>query len=287
VRLKGWRRFRPRAMRPGPADVFTVAGSRLEQRLESVYGRGWPNVRAEQLDEAIDAQRRLIGSLGSPIDWLVLVILQAPRAARAQQQMDRHPHGYNGRQTRLYELIDFNDAFVSTVLALPAAQLVGFTDKLHSEVSRFCHQVGARMFEPEQWEAIVRGLSREVAVYRAAQAAGYDVDMTDRRTDAFGIDMVISDPETGKSVNVDCKTPSSYFLRLQELVRDGRLAEDVAIRADQSGHCMVVHERDGVGTEVVLLRISPEVFGEVEDFAFTNQRGTAGMIRQILTDYGR
>ena len=284
--LKGWRRFRPRQTGRNTGDVFERVGVRLEQVLETVYGRGWPNVRVEQLPEAINTQRQIVSHNNDAVEWIVLLILQAPRAARAQEQMDRHHHGYRGREARLYELIDFNDAYVSSVLSLPGPYLPGFTNRAREEVNRFCEHVGARSFSDEQWEAITRGLSREVAVYRGAIAAGFSAEMTDRRSDALGVDMIIHDPETGRAVNIDCKTPSSYFLRLQELAQEGRLTEKQAIRADAQGHCMIVNGQGSESREIVLFRVSPEVFGEVEDFSFSNQPALGAVLRQVIIEYG-
>lgn len=46
----------------------------------------------------------------------------------------------------------------------------------------------------EQWTAIIRGLTREVAVYLAAKEHGFNALATDRAHDALGVDMQVQDP---------------------------------------------------------------------------------------------
>src|SRR5690606_30984045 len=66
-------------------------------------------------------------SIHDKVHLLALLILQAPGAARAQREMDGHRGGYKNRQARLYELIDFNDTFVDTVLSLNEEERQTFT----------------------------------------------------------------------------------------------------------------------------------------------------------------
>src|SRR5690606_279189 len=108
-----------------------------------------------------------------PEYFLASLILQAPNAVRAQREMDRRHGGYNNRQARLFELIDFNDTFVDTVLSLDEPLLTDFTQRLWHEIDIFCNAQRVDSFSLRQFDAIVHGLSREIAVYRGAKREGY------------------------------------------------------------------------------------------------------------------
>ena len=63
----------------------------------------------------------------------------------------------------------------------------------------------------------MHGLSREIAVFKAAENAGLNALMSSRVADAFGIDMQIADTVSGDYVNIDCKTSSAFHFRLKDL----------------------------------------------------------------------
>jgi hypothetical protein len=139
------------------------------------------------------------------------------------------------------------------------------------------------MFSDKQYEAITRGLSREVAVYLGALDQGFGAEMTSRSQDAMGVDMVITDPVSGKSLNIDCKTASAYRYRLQDLVQQERLSADDATKADLLGYA---HELNGHGSEqvaVTLLRIDANEMGDIEGFYFTNPELLGGRLRKIFS----
>jgi len=278
-----WRRFLPRA-KPlrGPVDLIAEVRKNLDDVLHRTYGRSSQHIRVEQLDQAIDEQRQRVLSDPTVVSWFTLLLLQGPRAARAQVQMDTHPHGYKNKQARLYELIDFNDAFVSTVLALPETELAGVVERSRDELARFCAQVHAPMFSEEQYEAITRGLSREVAVYRGAIHGGFKAAMTTRTQDAMGVDMVVTDPVSGLSINVDCKTPSAYRYRIQDLMHEERLSESEGVLADQLGYAREVNGNGGDRVKVVLMRIDPNELGDVVDFSFVEPERLAQRLRTIF-----
>ena len=145
---KLWQQFKSRQK----AKPVVVQGGVVEQMhtelrdvLQQSFGdRG---IHHDQLKRAIDEQRQKAQSEGATAaTWFALLVLQTPRAVQAQQKMDEHPHGYHDKEARLYELIDFNDAYVSTVLALSGAELKGFADTVKQELARFCQSVHSQMF---------------------------------------------------------------------------------------------------------------------------------------------
>jgi hypothetical protein len=182
--------------------------------------------------------------------------------------MDTHRHGYHNREKRLYELIEFNDTFVSYVLATPHQQLPGLAERLKKDMTHFCMKLRTPMFSDEQFEAIVRGLSREIAVYRTARYHKFDVRMTSRAEDAFGIDMIITHPQTGKQLNVDCKTPAAFRHRMEDLVHHGRINETDLLKGDEQGFLTVFHRRGDEQVPVTLFCILPDRLGEISDFTF-------------------
>lgn len=252
-----WRRFVPR--RRPKISVPTIAGdSRTVRSVKDTH-------------KVIDEMR----SLGNPAtppeqqaNYRHLLLLQTPRAVLAQIQMDTHRHGYHHREKRLYELIEFNDMFVNYVLATPHAQLPGLAETLKSDMTTFCKQLRTPMFSDEQYDAIVRGLSREIAVYRTARYHRFGVRMTSRADDAFGIDLVITQPETGKELNVDCKTPAAFRHRLEDLVHHGRISEDDLLLGDEQGFLTVMHRRNDEHVPVTLFCILPDKLGEISNFTF-------------------
>lgn len=252
-----WRRFMPK---PKPAAIILNDGARLStvrsiddatKFAEQVKGLG---PRQERHNEAERLRIQLLA--------------QTPKAVFAQQQMDMHEHGYRNREERLYELIDFNDTLVSYVLASRHAELPGLVERLKKDMAQFCSRLNSPMFSDQQYEAIVRGLSREIAVYRSAKYMGFDAHMTSRTEDAFGIDLVISQPATNKILNIDCKTPPAFRHRLEELLHHGRISEDDLLRGDEAGFLTVMQHRNDESVPVTLFCILPDTLGDIKDFSF-------------------
>lgn len=214
--------------------------------------------------------------------WLYALVLQAPRAAEAQLLMDKHPHGYHDKQARLYELIDFNDALVATVLALPQEVRAAFESYAKQLMDTMCKKARTRCFSNEEFDAIIHGLSREIAVYLGVAAEGYQPEMTNRATDAFGIDMRIIDPQTMRYVDVDVKTRSAFHYRIHDLEREGRISEEELIMADRNGFVAVYNGRGDERRKVVIWRIDHEVLGDIVDFRFKDTRALGAMFKKIV-----
>ncbi len=252
-----WRRFIPKRK---PGAVVLSDG----MRLSTIRSVDDAHTFAEQVkslgprEQRSDEAERLRTQL----------LAQTPKAVFAQGQMDTHKHGYHNREKRLYELIDFNDTLVSYVLATRHVELPGLADRMKQDMTDFCRRLNVPMFTDTQYDAIVRGLSREIAVYRTAKYGGFGVHMTNRTEDAFGIDMVITQPDTNKVLNIDCKTPPSFRHRLEDLVHNGRISEDDLIRGDQNGYLTVMQRRGSESVPVTLFCILPDLLGEISNFTF-------------------
>lgn len=280
-----WRRYRARRkFQPVVHDTLAhTARSRLERLLREVYGARAHRVDSATLEPALQEQAARAAASDDPVDWFVLLILRAPIAARAQRTMDRRRVDRLDKQARLYELIDFNDAFISTVLSMSPAERNGFIEAARHEMARFCMQMGVRMFSDEQFEAITRGLTREVAIYLGAQREGFRADMTPRAQDALGVDVIITDPVNGQRLNVDVKTSSSFHYRLKDLVREGRISQDEAVTAEYDGY---IQELNGRGEETVLVtifRVDPNEMGDIDGFfEFLDPSLLGDRLRQIF-----
>lgn len=283
---RGWRQFRPRVQLRRKVTSHSLVND-VHQRLDALLAETIPTntqVDPEQLSPAIKEQVGRIGVIPDAAEWFTLLLLRAPSAVRAQQQMDEHPRGFHDRQARLYELIDFNDAYVSTVLALTDADRVGFELLAREEIGRFCKRVGSRSFSDKQYEAITRGLGREVAVYLGAIDQGYTANMTSRSQDALGVDMIIGDPATNKSLNIDCKTASAYHYRLQDLVQQGRLSKHDQKVAESIGYVREVNGHDGQEITVTILRIDPNEVGDIIDFRFTDTSLLGARLKRMFKE---
>lgn len=252
-----WRRFVPRRKPRVPVPAITGT-TRTVRSLEDA-SRLLDDMRT--LGNATTRQEQ-------QANYRWQLILQTPRAALAQIQMDAHKHGYHHREKRLFELIEFNDTFVNYVLATPHIELPGLADKLKQDMTEFCRRLKTPMFSDEQYDAIVRGLSREIAVYRTARYHKFDVRMTSRADDAFGIDLVITQPETRKQLNIDCKTPAAFRHRLEDLLHHERITEAELLQGDAQGFLTVVHRRGNERVPVTLFCILPDRLGEISDFTF-------------------
>lgn len=294
---KAWQRFgdyRARRQRGGVRTLYedVQLSLRNEVPIASRRWRGQPDVGYlkplidQAKKEADDLEHSDSLSGARAWHWLRALVLQAPQAALAQAQMDKHPHGYHARGECLYELIDFNDAFVSTVLTLDEPLLADFAEQAQRLMDWFCKRVGVRSLSDEQYTAIVRGLSREIAVYRGVRAEGFDSHMTSRTSDALGIDMVITDAKTGKYVNIDCKAPSAYRHRVYDLLREGRLTEEEVTAAEMLGYIGEMNGHGSERTEVIVWRIEKERYGEIAAFSFPDTAALGQTIRAILNTYG-
>ena len=218
--------------------------------------------------------------------WLLALVLRSPRAAQAQVQMDKHKHSYRNRDARVMELIDFNDAYVAAVLAMPSDHLHEFNDELKRLIDWFTKRVGAWTFSTEQFEAITHGLSREIAVFNAVRAKGFKAEMTNRVEDAFGIDIHIYDPLSARRVDVDTKTTSAFHYRLIELFREGRLSQADIDLAEKRGFTAVINGHGDEKRRVILWRIDHGTLGNITDFRFEYTEKLIEELRQMISDYG-
>lgn len=292
-----WRRFGAyRARRKVPAEqseLFARVAQTLRDEVK-IPQRRWrrhtdfqylrPLIEEAKKRTTYAAQHSEPQALASA--WLETLVLQAPEAVMAQVQMDRHKHSYHNKAARVLELIDFNDSYVSAVLAMPPDHLHAFNSDLRRLVDWFCARVGAWTFSDEQFEAITHGLSREIAVYYAARAAGFNAVMTTRTEDALGIDMHITDPASGRRIHVDTKTNSAFHYRLIELFREGRLGQADIDLAERRGYTAVINGHGDERVRVILWRIDHASLGAIVDFTFEHTDKLIGELVAILREYG-
>ena len=263
----------------GRGDVFDKAEVRVVNLLQR-------RPEVNNFDRYIPKLRKHFDFTHDPIDGLVALLSQAPRAVLAQLQMDQYPHGYRNKQERLFELIDFNDTLIGTILAMNSDDRRQFRTRVKQAADRVCQRVGAPCFTNEQWDAIIRGLTREVAVYTAAKESGFHAWLTDRAHDALGIDLQVQDPEDGRYINIDVKTPSSFRHRMEQLVKENRLTERELLIGDERQYII---EKNGHGkdkVDVIVLCILPDAFGDLVDWKFVNSEPMRHKLNQLIRDHG-
>ncbi len=273
--------------------IFQIVEQELRVEVAIAKHRWRQHTDFSYLDPYIEAatQRARIAENANDTDaaaaaWLLALILRSPRAAQAQMQMDKHKHSFHNKSARVMELIDFNDAYVSTVLAMPTDHIHEFNAEFKRMIDWFCKRVGAWALSNEQFEAIAHGLSREIAVYNAVYSAGFDAKMTNRTEDAFGIDLHIRERETNKRISVDTKTNSAFHYRLIELFREGRLSQDDIDLAERRGYTAVMNGHGEEKQRVILWRIDHETLGDITDFAFAKTDLLLDELRGMLNEYG-
>lgn len=240
----------------------------------------------KDLDKKIERWKAQAKRTNVTTDWLTAFFAQAPRAVLAQVQMDKHPHGYHDKQARLFELIDFNDTFEGAVLSMNDEERVKFAQKGRAGCDYVCQQLSVPLFDDEQWDAIMRGLSRELAVYLAAQHNGFYAYMTSRAQDAMGIDMQVKEPQSGAYINIDVKSPSAFRHRLEELVHEDRLNEHDLLKADEQSYAVISTGHGKQAAEVILLCILPDKLGEVENFCFVDEGPMRDMLGMLVEHHG-
>lgn len=284
-----WKRFKPHLRGRlddvtlyEPESVYAKAREILEMALRETDGKGGALRRNER---AVNYLKQHLTK--QPEYLLASLILQAPAAAEAQRQMDAHKGGYKNREKRLFELIDFNDTFVDTVLSLDKETLETFTKRFRAEIDTFCERCGVLPFSDDQFEAIVHGLSREIAVYRSARELGYRVRMTSRVQDSKGIDMIITDPETKKSINIDVKTHSAFHFRLLDLQHQRRIDEQKRLDCELAGYCTIRNGNNHTAVETMLLRIATDRLGPIRHYEFVDTTEFAKLLRSAIDHQGR
>ncbi len=260
-------------------DIYDCA----EDRVRSMMQRR-PEVN--NLDKKADALKAKFERTRQPLDGLAALFAQAPRASLAQAQMDRHPHGYHDKRARLYELIDFNDTFDLVVLTLSDKHRGEFVERAKRAIDRTCQRVGAPGFNDGQWQAVVRGLSHEIAVYLSAKDHGFYAVMTPRSQDALGVDIQVMDPESRRYVNLDIKSPLSFRHRLEQLVKEGRMTERELLLSDERSYAVVANGHGSQKVQVVLLGVLPDRFGEIVDFEFADTTPMRSMLSRLIDHYG-
>lgn len=287
-----WKRFRPR-LRGKLSDTTVYEPDSLYAYARSEVGQYMQATRSRRFkpDNPLSHTARAVAKLRSrdpqtPEQLLALLILQTPGATRAQTEMDNNHGGYKNRQARLYELIDFNDTFVDTVMALPEDELSEFPYRLKREMDWFCDHLGVPNFKPEQFDAIVHGLSREIAVFYAAKDAGLIARMTSRVQDAKGIDLIITDPATKRTISIDVKTRASFRWRLVDLQRRGRVDEDRRMQCELAGYC-TVKSRKNDDVDTLLFRVATNRLGAIKDFRFVDPEPVRKLLHEALNHHGR
>lgn len=269
-----------------PGSIYAAARSiALEMLREVKSSRYKPD---HPLKRAARAAAKLRSrEMRDKLHLLTLLILQAPGAARAQREMDSRHGGYKNRQARLYELIDFNDTFVDTVLALDDDERRTFTDRLKQEIDFMCSHIGVATLSDKHYEAITHGLSREIAVFREAKRLGYQARMTSRSQDAMGIDMIITDPETKKSIGIDVKTHSSFHWRLVDLQRQDRVTEEKRLECELAGFCTMRNGSGERAVDTVLFRVSTKRLGPIRQFRFVDPEPVSRLLASAIKHHGR
>lgn len=285
-----WRHFRPRrilkklkSLPRSPQikhDIFSEVGAYVMGQLP----RRRP--KPHRMDDLIAQFRSRAEATNKPEDWLAALFIQTPRAATAQQLLDAYPHGYHDKRARVFELIDFNDTFVETVLSLAEDERCCFAEKAKRQIDRVCWHAHTDTFSDEQWTAIVRGLTREIAVYQAARDRGFDAFMPNRTADAMGVDLQVRDPESGRYINIDVKTPSSFRHRLEDLVQQDRMTEQDLILADERSYALETNGKNGGSIQVILLCMLPDKFGEFGHFRLQNSEPMRHMLNFLIREYG-
>lgn len=260
-------------------DFFDCA----EDRLVSLLQRR-PEVH--DLDRKIDALQARFMKTHNAQDGLVALLAQAPRAVLAQLQMDSFPQGYRNKQERLYELIDFNDTLVATILQLDDAKRTMFAERVKQAADRICMRVGAPTFEDDQWTAIIRGLTREVAVYLVAVEHGFAAVMPDRAHDALGIDIQVQDPQDKRYINIDVKTPSAFRRRMEQLVHEGRLSERELLNGDKNSYIIEHNGHGEMQAEIVMLCILPDLFGDLANWRFVDPEPMRMKLNKLIREHG-
>lgn len=274
-----WMRFRPARHAITDGNPFEVAMHRLERVLPR-------HPRVDRLERYIKLFNQTVARGGDVGDKLALLYVMAPRTVLAQLEMDRHRHGYHNKSARLYELIDFNDAFVDAILSLNPTYYPLFSTRVKAACDELCRRANTPAFSDEQWEAITRGLSREVAVYQAARDCGFDAVMTSRVHDALGIDMQIRDPETQRYINIDCKTPPAFRHRLEDLLKEKRITVKELYAADERGYHIQHNGHGEHRVEVVLLCILQERLSEIIDYRFVDIAPIRDVFNQLIREHG-
>lgn len=261
-------------------DMFDCA----EQQVADLLQRR-PEVK--DLEREIPKLQKKFERTKNPIDGLALIFAEAPRASLAQIQMDAHPHGYQDKRARLFELIDFNDSIVSTVLAFEPNMLPFFAERTKQGADRMCRRVGAPCFSNEQWDAIIRGLSLEIAVYLAAKNSGFYVYMTSRTQDALGVDLQVQDPESRRYINIDVKSPGAFRRRLEQLVKEDRMTEKELVLGDERSYAYILNGHGQRRINVVILSTLPDKFGMVENFQFVDIAPLRDMLSRLIREHGQ
>lgn len=284
-----WQRFRPKARGsindPSAYDTESIYAKARSIVYDSL--RQTTRMPRNSLKRSSDAAKKLRSrNVQEPAYLMASLILQSPNAVRAQQQMDRHEGGYNNRQARVFELIDFNDTFVDLALSLPEDELENFPERLKLELDHHCERMHAAKLTDRQFEAIIHGLSREIAVYRAAKKEGLVARMTSRVQDSRGVDMIITDPNTKKSIGIDCKTSSSFHFRLLRLEQKRRINEAHRLTCEENGFCKVDGGSKSSPSPTVLLRVSTELLGKIKHFTFVDSSKIGSLLRTALNDHG-
>ena len=96
----------------------------------------------------------------------------------------------------------------------------------------------------------------------------------------------MQDPESGRYINVDVKTPSSFRHRMEQLVHEKRLTERELLIGDRDSYIV---ERNGHGdkkVEVVVLCILPDLFGDLADWRFVDPEPMREKLNQLIRDHG-
>jgi hypothetical protein len=96
----------------------------------------------------------------------------------------------------------------------------------------------------------------------------------------------VRDPESGRYINLDVKTPSSFRHRLEDLVQEGRLTDHELIEADERSYAIETNGHNGGSVQVIVLCMLPDTFGEFGHFRLQNSEPMRQMLNFLIREYG-
>jgi hypothetical protein len=111
--------------------------------------------------------------------------------------------------------------------------------------------------------------------------------MTSRVLDSKGVDMVITDPQTKKSLNIDVKTHSAFHFRLLELQQQRRIDEERRLECELAGFCSITNGRNQRAVDTTLFRIATDRLGPIHHYQFVDTTEFGKLLDRAITSEGQ
>jgi hypothetical protein len=223
-------------------------------------------------------------------NYAALVLLEMPEAARAQLTLNRAGHQGPDLDTHIETMAQFNQDLAQALAYMPRSMIPTFTDNLMTRAEAgLGDRHGLDVLRREQFYAVMSGVSREVAFWRALTVVlpeDWTIEPADAELDRKGTDLTIV-TGTNERLAIDVKAQRAFDRRLKKFSRSS--ADRQTLTSDEVNEAIMygffyspMPVTDEVAGPVCI--INADHLGDIRDFEYTDTSRVAELVEKLFAD---